>query len=94
MKYEVVNINLTKLQDQLIDAGIRFKKYLETKTLNETGVAKFAWCEFEDETNMNLVQQIIESHDPTPLLQKKEIEILKDQLFTIQGALYFIIMNY
>lgn len=59
MKKKYINVNTNKLHDELINEGINpiLVESLEEKT----------WITFAENTDMDLVQQIIDTHDPTPL---------------------------
>lgn len=59
MRKEYLNINTNKLHDELIANGIM--PLLVESIDNET------WITFQENTDMELVQQIIDAHDPTPL---------------------------
>lgn len=59
----IENCNVYKLHDEFINAGIKpFPVFLL-----ENGEGDFT---FSENTDMDLVQQIIEAHDPTPLPQQ------------------------
>lgn len=66
----IKNCNITKLHDEFIKVGI---KPFPVFTL-ENGDGDFT---FPDGTDAELVQQIIDSHDPTPLPQEPTIEELQ-----------------
>jgi hypothetical protein len=68
MKIEYQNVNTNKLHDELITNGI-------TPLLVESKEG-ITWISFVEGTNMDLVQQIIDSHDPTPLPPKPTQEEL------------------
>ena len=73
MKITVENINVNKLCDELISKGI--VPLLIESVENTTCIT------FEDDTDMDLVQQIIDAHDPTPLPpQPTQEELLKQEL--------------
>lgn len=83
MKIEYINMNTQKLHDELISVGVipLLVESLEEKT----------WITFTDDTNMELVQQIIDAHDTTPLPpQPTDSEVLEDliQLLVDKGVLY------
>lgn len=58
----ITNINVNKLHDEFIEKGI----YPYPVLVLENGDGDFT---FQEDTNMELVQQIIDAHDPTPLPQ-------------------------
>lgn len=63
-------MNTNKLHDELINAGIMplLVESLDDKT----------WITFEDDVDMTKVQAVVDSHDPTPLLDPlSEIDRLK-----------------
>lgn len=65
------NVNVNKLHNEFIENGIRPFPVLEL----ENGEGDFT---FESDTDMNLVQQIIDAHEPTPLpTPLTENELLK-----------------
>jgi len=77
IKYE--NVNRNKFHTELQNAGIK-TEYVGA--INDTQVG----CEiiFTEGTDMNLVQQIIDKHDPTPLPPKPtEIEIQQEIISTL-----------
>lgn len=73
---ELIDINTNKLHDELVVNGI-------TPVLVESkdGVT---WITFKDDTNLELVQQIVDAHDPTPLppqpSEKERIEALEQAM--------------
>lgn len=76
MKIEYISVNANKLHDELIESGINplLVESLEDKT----------WITFEENTDMKLVQQLIDSHDPTPLPQpptdKERLQVLEQAM--------------
>ena len=72
MKITVENINVNQLCDELISKGIIL---LLVESIENT-----TWITFKDGTDMDLVQQIIDAHDPTPLPQPTQEELLKQEL--------------
>lgn len=73
----VSNVNPNKLQDELIKNGITPLFVNHDKKEGEY-IADNTWIKFEEGTNMDLVQQIIDAHDPTPLPKPlTEIEQLR-----------------
>lgn len=74
---QIKNVNTNKLHDQLISAGLIPAKVEHDKKEGDI-IAENTWITFVEGTDMNLVQQIIDSHDPTPIpTQPSEIEILR-----------------
>ena len=70
------NVNPNKLHNEFISNNINciVRNDLEEKQV----IAENTWVTFEDGTDMELVQQIIDAHDPTPLPQPlSEIEQLR-----------------
>lgn len=63
---EYINVNHSKLHDELINAGIvpLLVESLDDKT----------WITFVDDTDMTAVQAVINAHDPTPLPQEPTLE--------------------
>lgn len=81
------NVNPTKLHNELIARGI-FPISVESAG-NDT------FIRFSEGTDMQLVQSVIDAHDPTPLpAPKSKEEIIKEEIATMQGAIDFVIMNY
>ena len=73
----IKNCNVNKLHDELRKAGIKPFPVFEL----ENGDGDFT---FADGTDMELVQQIIEKHDPTPLPpQPTETEMLMDYVVDV-----------
>lgn len=80
MRKEYIGLNINKLHDELIVKGI---KPLLIESLNDK-----TWVTFADNTDMDLVQQIIDAHDPTPLPPLKTREqILEERLQVTEDAL-------
>lgn len=79
MKITIDNVNTNKLHDELIANGVvpLLVESLEDRT----------WITFTDDTNMDLVQQIIDAHDPTPLppqpSDKERLEALEQAMLEI-----------
>ena len=72
----VKNINPNKLNDEFAIAGIN--SVISNDQKDNEHIAENTWITFEEDTNMALVQQIIDAHDPTPLpMQPTEIEQLR-----------------
>ena len=69
--------NVNKLHDEFINAGIKPFPVLQLE--NDDGDFTFP-----KDTDMNLVQQIIDAHDPTPLppkpSEKERLEALEQAL--------------
>lgn len=89
MREEYIGVNTNKLHDELIANGI-------VPLLVESKDDK-TWITFADDTDMTLVQAVIDAHDPTPLppqpTQEEKIAQLEEQLATTQEALDFLIMG-
>ena len=71
---EFKNVNPAQLQDEFIEAGIKLKEYLGSDLKKGEFVAENAWCKFEDDTDMALVNTIYQNHMPT-----KPTEITEDE---------------
>lgn len=85
----VNNVNPNKLHDELINAGL--PPILVTNDRKEGQiVAENTWIIFEDGTDMNLVQQIIDAHDATPLPPKPSE---KERLEALEQAMIEMIMG-
>lgn len=79
IRITIRNVNPAKLQDELIYAGIKVLK-TESKISGKNGdIAEQTSIAFDDDSvDMELVQQIIDEHDPTPLPEPlNEIDRLK-----------------
>ena len=80
------NVNPTKLADELIEKNINISLIQNDLKENEY-VANNIWITFADGTDMDLVQQIIDNHDPTPLSQpptdKERLQALEQALLEI-----------
>lgn len=61
----IKNVNPNKLVDELVNAGIKIICATNDKQENEH-IAENTWIEFEDGTDMELVQSIIDNHNPEP----------------------------
>lgn len=80
MKKEYINVNANKLHNEFINAGI-------VPTLVQSQNDK-TWITFTDDTDMQMVQQIIDAHDPTPLPQQQtEQEVLRDYILEVDYRL-------
>lgn len=78
------NVNRNKLHQELADAGVLCNVF----ALNNTQIG--AEISFGDGTDMDLVQQIIDAHDPTPIPSKpSELDILKTKLNSAMQQLDF-----
>lgn len=71
---EFNNVNPAQLQDELLKSGIKFKSYMESNLGECEFVAEKAWCEFEEGTDMAIVNSIYQNHMP-----KKPTEITEDE---------------
>jgi len=75
----VKNVNPTKLLDELLAQNIVVISLTHDRQAGN--VAENTWITFAEGTDMELVQQIIDAHDPTPLQpQPTQEEILKQEL--------------
>lgn len=72
---EIKNVNAEKLHLELINNGIK-PIAVEHNTSDNEYIASTVWITFEKDTDMELVQQIIDEHDPTPLPPKPTKEEL------------------
>lgn len=71
------NVNPKKLIDELTKKGIKIIYAINDSSDGEH-IANNTIIDFEDNTDMELVQQIIDAHDPTPLPEPlSEIDKLK-----------------
>lgn len=83
--------NPTKLHDELIASGIKVSM-LENDRKNGQVVAENTFITFGENVDMDLVQQVIDKHDPTPLPaepdEKERLEVLEETiLFLLTGGL-------
>lgn len=70
MKKEYIGVNTNKLHDELISNGVI--------PLLVESIDDITYITFEQNTNMESVQQIIDAHDPTPLPPRQtDIELLR-----------------
>ena len=80
MKKEYMNVDANKLHMELIDRGII------PLTVKSTGDRTI--IVFEHDTDMELAEQIVSAHDPTPMPpQLTEKEILRDYILDIDYRL-------
>lgn len=70
MKKEYTNVNTNKLHDELVSNGI-IPDSVENKD-NKT------WITFKPETDLNLVQQIIDAHNPLETVKEAKIKELNE----------------
>jgi len=82
MKKEYIGVNTNKLHDELIASGV--------KPLLVESKGEKTWITFEEGTDMELVQQIIDTHDPTPLPPKPSE---KERLEALEQAMLEIVMG-
>lgn len=73
MRYHFQNVNPNKLLIELKNAGVDVLNIESDLTINDI-IANNVWFDAEDKDNQ-FVQQIIDSHDPTPFP-----EVLNDEL--------------
>lgn len=93
MKKTYNNMNVNKLYDELVDVGIKPITVWSDLKLGQH-IAENIEIVFEEDTNMTLVQQIINAHDTTPLPQPKiETEMLKERLEATELALIELMME-
>lgn len=79
----IKNVNPSKLQDDLINAGIMPISVINDRKEGQI-VAENTWITFTEDTDMDLAQQIIDTHDPMPLPpQPTEIDYLLDLDFRL-----------
>lgn len=85
---KIYNVNPNKLHGELNKAEI-FPLLVQNDTKDNEYIAENTWITFEDGADMELVQQIIDAHDPTPgPPPKTDIEILKEENSTLKQRLY------
>ncbi|MTI57480.1 hypothetical protein [Geosporobacter ferrireducens] len=83
----IQNINPTKLHDELISAGV-IPIFLENDKKDDEFIAENTWIAFSEDTDIDLVQQIIDAHDPTPKPEPPtEIELLQQENLELKLAL-------
>ncbi len=90
MKIAVNNINPNKLHDELMNKDITPVLVQHDKKEGEC-IAENTWITFEQSTDMDSVQQIIDAHDPTPILQPPTVEerlrMLEDTILFLLGGM-------
>lgn len=75
------DINPNKLLDDFNLAGIKTKNGILSNLVLPGYIAENSECEFVEGTDIELVQRIIDAHNPTPLpSQPTETEILKSEI--------------
>ena len=85
------NVNPTKLHDELILNGIVPLTLEEDKNEGDY-VAENTWITFAEGTDMDLAQQIIDAHNPTPVATPPtELEILKQENEMLKETMDFIL---
>lgn len=60
------NVNPTKLVDELVAHGI-IPVLVKHDRKEGEHIAENTWITFADDADMDLVQQVIDAHDPSPL---------------------------
>jgi len=65
MKITISNVNPNKLHDELLKASISPVLTEHDRPVGEY-IAPNTWITFTDDTDMTVVQAIIDAHDPTP----------------------------
>lgn len=74
----IKSMNPNKLYDELVGTGI-IPVMVWSDIKKGDYIADNITIEFEDDTDMELVQQIIDTHDPSPMPEpKSELEILRE----------------
>ena len=77
------NVNPKKLIDELTKKGIKII-YATHDSSDGEHIANNTIIDFEDNTDMEVVQQIINAHDPTPLppkpSEKERLEALEQAM--------------
>ena len=90
----VENVNPNKLHDELLNANIDVLTLSHdiTPEMREQGqyIAENTWITFAEGTDMDLVQQIIDAHDPTPLPQPPTAE---ERLESAEQAIIMLMME-
>jgi hypothetical protein len=78
MEQTYKSMNPNKLYDELADAGI--KPIMVWSDIKKGDyIADNVKIDFTDDVDMELVQQIIDKHDPTPIPKpKSELDILRE----------------
>ena len=66
MKITIHDVNPNKLHDEIISANIT-PLIVENDLKENEYIAENTWVSFENGTDMELAQQIINAHDPTPM---------------------------
>ncbi|MBB6218647.1 hypothetical protein HNQ80_004821 [Anaerosolibacter carboniphilus] len=79
MQIQINNVNPNKLYEELVELGINPILLQDDRGQGEL-IAQNTWITFDEDVDMDLVQQIIDDHDPTPLPPTPtEIDILGQQ---------------
>ena len=78
----IKNVNVHKLLDELIGSGIVWTKQSDTVDYLNGETTGDCVIEFADDTDLDLVQQIIDTHDPSPIQTVSNDDILKAKIET------------
>lgn len=80
---KVSDVNYSKLHAELIAANISVLE-LSNDADDSSYIAPNAWIKLSSETDMHIVQSILDAHDPTPLPQPiSEIEQLANHVLDV-----------
>lgn len=82
MKQTYTNVNTNKLHDELINAGI-VPLLVES---NDTTT----WVTYAENTDMSIVQAVLDAHDPTPIPPQPTEQ---ERIDALERALLEVIMN-
>lgn len=83
MKKKYNNINPNKLHDELISNGI-IPLLVESNLKLGKYIAENTWITFEDNVNVEKVNEIVAKHNPTPIVQPNEQEILSKEIANLK----------
>lgn len=88
MKVHYSNVNPNKLHDELIKAGV-IPVLVQNDLKEGEYIANNTWVTFADGTDMELVQKIIDAHEPTLPAQlpteKERILALEEAILVLMG---------
>lgn len=89
----IKNINPNKLHDELLQKGIN-PIMVRNDLLQGEYIAQNTWITFEEGTDMELTQGVINNHDPSPLPQPlPEVEKLRIEQAKANAELIELMMS-
>ena len=74
------NVNPTKLLQEFSSEGIKTINGIKSNLKEGNYIAEESWCEFENSTDINKINEIVKNHNPVIEKTPTQQEILNSQL--------------